>query len=45
MHYLNEVLGNIRIVNFSHFYELLEEENKRKNNHSFWIDIDESELS
>lgn len=32
MHFLNEMLSKVRIINFTNFYELLEEENKKKNN-------------
>lgn len=39
MHFLSEPINKIRIINFNNFYELLEEENKKKNNESFWIDI------
>ena len=39
MHFLNEAINKIKIINFNNFYELLEEENKKKNSESFWIDI------
>lgn len=44
MHFLSEMLEKIKVVSFSHFYELLEEDNKKRNNEPFWIDIQESEL-
>lgn len=39
MHFLNEAINKVKIINFNNFYELLEEENKKKNSESFWIDI------
>ena len=44
MHYLSSIIAKIKIVNFGHFYELLEEENKKKNNEAFWIEIEEAHL-
>jgi hypothetical protein len=40
MHFLSEIVSKIKVINFSNFYELLEEDNKKKNNESFWIDIE-----
>lgn len=39
MHFLNDAISKIKVINFNNFYELLEEENKKKNSESFWIDI------
>ena len=44
MHFLSELVNKIRAINFNNFYELLEEENKRKNNEPFWVDFKESDL-
>lgn len=44
MHLLSEMLSEIKVVNLTNFYELLEEENKKKLNEPFWIEIQEGEL-
>jgi hypothetical protein len=44
MHFLSDIVNKIKLINFSNFYELLEEENKKKNNEPFWIEIDEANL-
>jgi hypothetical protein len=40
MHFLSDLLAKVRIVNFASFYELLNEQNKKKNCETFWIDVD-----
>ena len=44
MHLLNDFLTKIRIINFNSFYELLQEESKKRTHDSFWVEIDEAEL-
>lgn len=44
MHFISAAINKIQTINYTNFYELLEEENKKKNSESFWIDIDEPAL-
>ncbi len=44
MHFLSDMTNKIKVINFTNFYELLEEENKKRSNKSFWIQINEGDL-
>lgn len=37
-------MQRIRELSFQNFYELLDENNKRKSGNTFWIEVDEAEL-
>ena len=44
MHFLSQLLNRVRVINFNSFYELLEEQGKKRNNESYWVEIDEAEV-